>query len=293
MSLFSTLRYIAKHPLNRDNEIAALFRFLKWQLSKRLNPYPIIYNFTQSSKLIVEWGMTGATGNLYCGLHEFNDMGFALHFLRSEDRFIDIGANIGSYTVLAAAHVGAFTTAIEPVPNAYRHLVNNVLINNVMHKVNTLNLALGSSKGFLNFTSSLDTVNHVATKDEKDTIQVNVAVLDELLKKDNIPTLLKIDVEGYETEVIKGATETLSKSELKAIIIELNGSGKRYGYDESKIHETLSKAGFKACSYNPFDRRLSETETFDGHNTIYVRDMYFVKNRLLNADKVKILNKEF
>ena len=41
-------------------------------------------------------GMTGASGNIYFGLHEFEEMGFLLHFLREEDLFIDIGAYIGS-----------------------------------------------------------------------------------------------------------------------------------------------------------------------------------------------------
>jgi hypothetical protein len=40
--------------------------------------------------------MTGATQNLYCELHEYNDMAFLLHFLREEDSFADVGANIGS-----------------------------------------------------------------------------------------------------------------------------------------------------------------------------------------------------
>ena len=45
-------------------------------------------------------GMTGATGNVYCGLHEFEDMALVLHALRPRDLFVDVGANVGSYTVL-------------------------------------------------------------------------------------------------------------------------------------------------------------------------------------------------
>src|SRR5436305_696190 len=100
MGLFAILKFITNHPLNRNHKFRAIMRFIKWQLNTRLNPYPIIYTFTAKSLLIVKKGMSGATGNLYCGLHEFNDMGFLLHFLRREDLFVDIGANIGSYTVL-------------------------------------------------------------------------------------------------------------------------------------------------------------------------------------------------
>jgi FkbM family methyltransferase len=243
--------------------------------------------------MIVSPGMTGATGNLYCGLHEFHDMGFMLHFLRRDDQFVDIGANIGSYTILAAAHVGASTISIEPVPTTYDHLMNNILINRIQDRVKAFNVALGSSKGLLNFTTSFDTVNHVATKEEKDTIEVKVEVLDELLENSKTPTLLKIDVEGFETEVIKGAMKTLLKNELKAIIIELNGSGARYGYDESKIKDVLMEAGFKSCSYDPFLRSVSESEALSSHNTIYVRDMKFVNDRVSKANKVNIFGKEF
>jgi thymidylate synthase len=63
--------------------------------------------------------MTGATGNIYAGLHEFEDMAFLLHLLRSEDMFADVGSNIGSYTILASGVVGAKSVAFEPVPSTY------------------------------------------------------------------------------------------------------------------------------------------------------------------------------
>ena len=74
MSLLSTLKFITSHPLNRSNKVKAILRFLRWQINTRINSYSIIYQFTERCKLIIRKGMTGATGNLYCGLHEFEDM---------------------------------------------------------------------------------------------------------------------------------------------------------------------------------------------------------------------------
>ena len=99
MNIIKLLRFITSHPLNKSNKADAIMRFIKWQINTRLNPHPVVYPYTEKAKLIIEKGMTGATGNLYCGLHEFEDMSFLLHFLREEDLFIDIGANVGSYTV--------------------------------------------------------------------------------------------------------------------------------------------------------------------------------------------------
>ena len=295
MSLSTTLRYIANHPLNRTTRLSAISRFIKWQINVRLNPYPVIYPFTNKAKLIVAKGMTGATGNLYCGLHEFNDMGFLLHFLREEDLFIDIGANIGSYTILASAHVGAKTISFEPVPITFNHLIRNIQINGAHDKVRAFNVAIGSSKGFVEFTSTLDTTNHVATKDDKETIQVSIDVLDDILEGKEIPTLMKIDVEGFETEVIKGAEGTLMNERMKAVIIELNGSGLQYGYDENKIDAKFRELGFKLFSYDPLKRFLSESMVNDKyrHNSIYIKDLNFVRSRIASADKVKIRDANF
>jgi FkbM family methyltransferase len=290
MGLKSTLQFIINHPLNKDNKIAALNRFLKWQCNTRLNPYPVIYPFTTKARLIVQKGMTGATGNLYCGLHDFNDMFFLLHFLRKGDLFIDIGANIGSYTVLAAAHCGVETISIEPVPSTFSHLVDNISINQITHIATPLNMALGSAEGSITFTSKYDTVNHVATAADKETIEVKVNALDHIVRDLN-PALIKIDVEGYETEVLAGAQQVLQNSSLKAIIIELNGSGGRYGYDENKIHELLLGKGFSPFIYEPFLRELKKVDSFGNHNTIYLRDIDFIKDRLKSAERVALLNK--
>ena len=68
-------------------------------------------------------GETGLTGNLYAGLHEFADMAFVMHALRPTDLFVDIGANAGSYTILACAVAKARGCAFEPLPSTYRRLV--------------------------------------------------------------------------------------------------------------------------------------------------------------------------
>lgn len=288
MNFISTIKFVITHPLNRNNKIKSIFRLLKWQINARLNPYPVIYPWTDKTKLIIQKGMAGATGNLYCGLHEYNDMAFLLHFLREEDTFVDIGANIGSYTVLASGHIRANTVSFEPAPSTFHHLENNIRINNIMDKVTAFNIALGSKKGSANFTSSLDTVNHIAGKNEtNETIKVPVDLLDNILNKKK-PALIKMDVEGFENEVIMGALETLKQNELKAIIIELNGSGARYGYDENIIHQTLTNLGFKPFQYIPSERALISLDKHNVNNTIYIRDMDFVMERIKTSEKFKI-----
>lgn len=105
------------------------------------------------------------------------------------------------------------------------------------------------------FTSQLDTVNHVLSAGETHTqsVEVPVRTFDEVVGT-AAPTLIKIDVEGYETEVLAGATRTLANPALHALILELNGSGQRYGFDENGLRQHLQELGFIACAYQPFAR---------------------------------------
>jgi len=291
LNIIKILRYIYLHPLNSKKKFSALLRFLRWQIGSRLVPFPILYPYTENSKLQVVRGLTGATGNLYCGLHEFQDMGFLLHFLRPNDIFVDIGANVGSYTVLASAEIGAKTISVEPALIAYKYLIENVCINNINGLVETFNICLGSTTSRINFTKSLDTVNHVAVGEEGDVIEVPINRLDDILAGES-PILLKIDVEGYELEVLRGANKTLSSLNLKALIVELNGSGSKYGFEDMDVHNDLTSRGFLPYSYSPFTRKILKLETYGNHNTIYLRDEKFVADRLTNSRKIKINGNE-
>src|SRR6185437_5282689 len=103
------------------NRWAAFWRFAGWQFQSRIFRRPVIYPFLEKSKIIVQGGMTGATGNIYTGLHEFEEMMFLLHLLRPADLFADVGANVGSYTILASAVAGAGSISFEPLPATFLH----------------------------------------------------------------------------------------------------------------------------------------------------------------------------
>lgn len=81
-SLVNVVNFIFNHPLGSKSKIAAISRFIKWQVASRLVPGEIVYYWVNDSKLIVRRGETGLTGNIYVGLHEFYEMGYLLHVLR-------------------------------------------------------------------------------------------------------------------------------------------------------------------------------------------------------------------
>ncbi|MCC8934869.1 FkbM family methyltransferase [Rhizobium sp. 'Codium 1'] len=296
MSLLTTIKFILDHPLNREHKLRSILRFAKWQIGSRLVPGAIVYEWVNQSKFLVETGETGLTGNVYTGLHEFADMGFLLHYLRPEDLFVDVGANVGSYTILACAAIGAKGIAFEPVPSTYEKLVQNLHINYLGDKVESVNSGVGAGQGTIAFTSDSDTTNHVVASGERyeNTVTVNVTALDAALTG-QFPSLIKIDVEGYETPVLEGARQTLKNPSLNAVIMELNGSGSRYGFDESEILALMLKCGFKTYSYNPISRTLIDLDgkNITSGNTLFIRDRFFVEERLKGAPRVEILGSFF
>ncbi len=290
MALFKTLQFILNHPLTKHDKWQTVIRYAKWQLYFKVNPHPVLHPFVENTRLIASKGLTGAVFNIYTGLHEFEDMAFMMHTLRPEDTFVDVGANIGSYTILAAGVVGCKTIAIEPIPRTFEILRQHIYLNNIDSLVTLHNLGIGSENGSLKFTRSLDTINHVATDHERDVVEVRIEKLDDLINKP--PMMIKIDVEGFEKEVLQGSNRILTEHGLKAIIIELNGSGKRYGYSDEEIHNHLSTLGFHPFKYEVFERRLVPMEHYGEHNTIYIRDIEAIEHRIKSARPISILNKK-
>ena len=289
LNMFKTLIFIIKHPLNKDNKIKSIINFFRWQLGSRILKKPVIINFVNRSRLIVEKGMTGATGNIYTGLHEFEDMSFVLHLLRKDDLMLDIGANIGSYTILAGAEVGAKCFAFEPIPETFRCLVDNVNINGIYEKVKCYNIGLADKNGILKFTSNLNTTNHVVFNTSSiknvDIIDVPVRKLDTIVSGCD-PLLIKIDVEGFELQVLKGADEILKSKSLLAVIIETFG--------KNNLDKQMSKYGFKPFTYNPFNREVSpfDSKKVTSNNTIYIKNIEKVNERIKSATKFLINDKE-
>lgn len=294
MKIFNTTNFILRHPLGSKNRIRSIIRFISWQIRSRLsNDYQAL-NWVNASKLLVKRGDNGLTGNIYVGLHEFQDMGFLLHYLRARDVFVDVGANAGSFTVLASKVVGSKTIAIEPIPETFKRLEANILINNISKKVKALNMGLGHAQGVLKFTSNLDCMNHVIHDSDKKIekfkpVSVNVDTLDSVTTDQEI-SLIKIDVEGFELSVLHGANKVLNSSSLKAVIMEINSSTSLYGHQYYEALMMMKKYSFTCYRYSPLDRMLisiNNSDELDG-NVIFVKDLQFVQNRLKESIKFNV-----
>jgi FkbM family methyltransferase len=315
------LRFILNHPLNRHQKARALRRFLRWQISSRLAPGPVVIPFVENTRLLASPGLMGATGIYYTGLYEYEEMAFTLHLLRRGDRFVDVGAHIGAFSVLAGGVAGASCLAIEPVPASFTHLQDNLRLNGLVDKVQAINLGIASRPGRLRFTTGRGAANAVIPSEAESTERAGISTFQpsksreipsseievrplDALTTGFAPTLLKIDVEGYETEVIAGAEHTLADDRLLAVLIELRGHGRRYGFDESLVHQRLLKLGFRPYQYSPLPLRGKNggedtsirrpLHPLPGINqaagtTLYIRAIDQVRQRLSSAPSYHVL----
>ena len=137
--------------------------------------------------------------------------------IKPGDRVADVGANIGAYTI-AAARRGAFVTSYEPNPNVAALLRRHVALNGVADRVDVREVALGEDARHAHLAprGTLDMASQI---DETGTFAVRVEKLDEPFD------VVKIDVEGYELEVLRGAAALLSDEARRprCVFVELHG----------------------------------------------------------------------
>ena len=289
-----SINFICNHPLTKGYQITALKRYFLFHMTQIIHNKLTIYPFIQNIRFVGQRGMAGIVGNIYTGLRDFEEMGFLLHFLRKDDLFVDVGANVGAYTLLSSGVCKTPTIAIEPIPSTVDYLLLNLRLNG-LNSVEVVNYGIGSTCSELYFTHTQDVLNRIVlypNEYSQDLIMVKVFPLDDILKERK-PTLIKIDVEGYEYEVIRGATKTIRNVALQAIIIEMQGHEKRFEHGYEDVHSILIENGFFPIVYDPFNRTLTLKDSFnvEKDNTIYIRDTVFVQKRIKDAPSFKMLNK--
>ena len=202
------------------NRTAAICRHLLWQARKLAFPRPVQRRLSRSVITDDEAGGVISMVNML-GIYDYNNMNFSQTVLGKAGVFVDVGANIGAYTLIASEAQATRVISLEPNPTAYRKLRRNIALNG-RQNVQAFNLGASSAPGVLKMTNNGAAVtNRIVDSDLAGpaTIEVEVNTLDALCARLGVsPTLIKIDVEGHELEVLRGAATILD--EALACIVE-------------------------------------------------------------------------
>jgi FkbM family methyltransferase len=251
--VMTLVRYVYTHPANRRGAVSALGRLLGWQLYKRLVRRPFNLRLSETLKIRCYPDSTIASQLIYCrGLPDYHEMLFVQDYLRRGDGFIDVGANIGSYALLAASVVGdsGHVEAFEPGPVAVGRLQENVALNQ-FSAVTVHQLAVSADSGVVPILSQRDVLNRILASADRGatTVQARCVRLDEFLAGQRF-ALGKMDVEGAEPLALQGAERMLADRNPPAWLLEVNGKLRDYGFSENWLAEWLAVRGYELALYD-------------------------------------------
>jgi FkbM family methyltransferase len=172
---------------------------------------------------------------------------------------VDCGANVGLFTLALVGLGFARVHAFEPYTPTFERLRDNVYANSYQDNVILNNLAIGESVCTVNFEvdEKSPATNHACTGtvgEGKKAVEVPVTTLDEycILHRISRISFLKVDVEGMEPAVLRGAADLLHDQAISAILCEVCPANLRQvGSSIEDLYNSFSKHGYSAFSVEP------------------------------------------
>ena len=276
-SYWELVKRIWRAPGNRGKRLRVLLRSVLWLVNKKTRRVPWTLAVYDDMKLRCYPDSIIALHVVQRGeFHDWDTAKFITEFLREGDTFVDVGANIGLYTLPAAAKK-ARVVAVEPSAKNRGRLEENLALNGLT-SVKIEACALGEIEGEMAFCDD-DALAHVEIAG--DGPKVPVKRLDAILPGGEI-ALLKVDVEGFELAVFRGAEIAMRAGRLPVILFEMNHSYERYGVTEAQIFGFLREHGYQIARYEHDARRLV-TNGLEGDVVAFTpRGEQLIHDRLLS-----------
>jgi len=204
---------------------------------------------------------------LYCYGFEESEISFFNRYIKPGDIVIDIGANIGLFTLIASENVGSTgqVFSFEPSPQTYKWLTENIEAN-VLRNVESFKLALSDREGNIDFfisSEGYDAFNSIIKPSKGQNYikeSVPTLTLDAFIKTQNLAgkiSFIKLDVEGYEIPLISGGKETLSGPDAPDMIVEFTESNAtNAGVTCMDLYDKITELGYSLYQYNAKGNKL-------------------------------------
>ena len=287
------LRDILRHPANRGRPMASLLVSAAWQVRKRLSRTARITTYHGQRLWLFPDSEQSSAVVYFNGWPDWWEMQFVARYLRPGDAVVDIGANVGVYTVLLAARVGSQgrVFAFEPDASARSRLAQQVSLNGFQHVIVMVQAASERSGSAVLTASGSPAMRHLVRSYEQSSagacVDVEAIALDDWQDWQHF-TLLKVDVEGAEPLIFRGARQRLQAEPPDVILLELAGLSKRYGYTSEEVLSQLRGHDYRFARFDTASGRLVPMERPWEHRCTNVLAVHSgararVEQRLLEA----------
>lgn len=272
------------HPASAHHHGLPLWKFASWQLRKRLFPRPVTIEAFDGARLRCYPDNAATSGVIYLGWPDWHEMQWLRDVLRPGDGFLDVGANVGVYSVLAAARVkpGGEILAVEAEPSLAKRLLDNLRLNGFDER-SVRQVAVGEQAGTCRFSFGKDAVGSVLA-DQSSLVgcDVTMQTLDDLVPDPARFAVGKIDIEGYELAAFRGARRLLEARRPRCWLIETNQASKRYGSTRAELQVLLGEYGFEFFEVLERGRVLKRVPAGGPfyENSLAVADLEWLRSRL-------------
>ena len=234
---------------------------------------------------------------IYCKGHEYNERQFLSRYLKPGDVFIDVGANSGLYTLLASSTVGieGKVFAFEPSPVPFSRLKENAQLHGKKN-IECFDAALSDreEKIKLNIASdghsAWDSFVGESGAGQTSIREVMSTTLDEFVSEKNLLdkiTMIKMDVEGWETYVLSGGINFLTRPDAPLLQIEFTDLVTMpAGFNCWKLYAQVEELGYQLCIYDTKTGQLhpdSPRKEYPNLNLYAVKNLENANRRLHNV----------
>lgn len=259
------LRQVWRHRSNADERPRAIARAIRWQLRSRVSGPQDVQVYGGLILRCHPRSNSASNVHYFTPFYDYDEMHLLAAVLRPGGHFVDVGANIGTYSLLAASIVGTQgrVTAFEPAEPAASRLEENARINALEHIIRVHRRAAGREPGRMQMTSAADVSNTLVleTHSRRPTRAVDIVALDDVVAD---PDAVKIDVEGFETQTLLGMRRVLTGPRPPMLLVEVTPHllG-RAGSSPTELAAILTRAGYDLYTCDWRARRLTRVRVSD------------------------------
>lgn len=258
----NSLRVLFKAPYNKKFPVFALVRFVYWKLIRVFKLKDVKYTIWDTRKILLNYNSFQCMWIMYNYYVDWEEFNLMRRYIQPGDEVFDIGANMGIYTIWMSGFISKGTIhSFEPDPGNFERLQKNIAVNNLQTRVIANKKAAGDVDGELAFTKGLDGENHIVDHDFKNSVTILSQKIDSYVLQHHIRAIsyMKIDVEGFEYAVLKGADMVLANKKIDIIQLEINKTISNSGRNVDDVLELLNHYQYLLCSYDVSANRLIAT----------------------------------